>query len=202
MNKKGYDLSGLGRWIRGVSTIDVVHAFTNIKGVPNDARPYAPWIVVSGAGIASLTYDLAALQAMPQVTFDASTSTSNTYGIWTGPRLVDVLKASGVNTRDMDSYIVVQGADGYATVYSMYEATHQIGIQDPTTCPGCEPEYVLLAIKEDLKNTINNGTCTDAESAGTACKDGGIVRTVVPGDWQAGRWVYNTLQIMVFKLGR
>jgi len=202
-DKKGYELSGLGRCVRGVSTIDVVHAFTNIKGVPNDARPYAPWIVVSGGGIAPRTYDLTALQTMPQVTFDASTSTSNTYGIWTGPRLVDVLRASGVDTEDTDSYIVVQGADGYATVYSMYEVTHKIGIQDLTTCPACEPGYVMLAVKDgSAKNTLNNGTCADAESAGTVCKDGGIVRTVVPGDWQAGRWISNAAQIIVHKLGR
>jgi len=135
-DKKGRcDLSGDGRWVRNVSKIDVVHAFTNIKGVPNAVHPYPPWLIVSGEGTTPRTYDLADLQAMTQKTFDASSSTTNTVGIWTGPTLLDVLKASGVDTRDMDSYIIVQATDGYATLLSMYEATQLTGAQ-----------YALLAI--------------------------------------------------------
>ncbi len=198
-NKKDYDLAGAGREIKRVSSIDVVHAFTNIKGVPNDARPYAPMIVVSGLGITPRVYDLADLQAMPQVTFDASTSTSNTKGIWTGPRMVDVLHDAGIDTKDMENYVIVQGADGYATLLSMYEVTHNSGDCALTSveCP-----LPMLAISDTLNNTLNNGTCTDLESAGTTCKDGGIVRTALPKDLAAGRWVSNTAQIIVFKLNR
>jgi hypothetical protein len=207
-NKKGRgcdnngqcDLVGAGREVKKVSNIEVVHAFTHMKGVPGDVHPFSPWLVVSGAGITPKTYDLADLQAMHQVTFDASTSTSNTKGIWTGPRLVDVLKASGVDTKDMDSYIIVQATDGYSTLLSMYEATHKLGITDPATCPACQPEYILLGISDTLGNTLNNGTCTDPVSANTTCKDGGFVRTVNPGDLAAGRWVSNAAQIIVYKL--
>jgi hypothetical protein len=146
-------------------------------------------LVVSGAGITPRTFAPADLQAMTQVTFDASSSASNTVGIWTGPTMLSVLRASGVNTEEMDSYIVAQATDGYATVVSMYEATQLVGNQ-----------YALLAIRDGLNNSINNGTCTDPESANTSCKDGGFVRLVLPKDLAAGRWVSNTAQIMVFNL--
>ena len=188
-SKREYDLAGEGRWVKNVSTIEVVRAFTNIKGVPNDVHPFSPALIVSGAGITPRTYDLAALQAMKQVTFDASSSTSNTVGIWTGPRLLDVLKDSGVDTRDMDSYIIVQATDGYATLLSMYEATKLTGA-----------EYALLGISDTYNNTLNNGTCTDPESAKTTCKDGGFVRLVLPKDLAAGRWASNVAQIIVYKL--
>lgn len=186
---KDYDLIGEGRNVKKVVNIDVVHAFTNIKGVPNDVHPFSPSLIVSGEGITPRSYDLAALQAMEQVTFDASSSTTNTKGVWTGPRLRDVLRDAGVDTEDMDSYIVVQSTDGYATVVSMYEATRLTGDQ-----------YALLAIKDELNNSINNGTCTDSETAGTTCRDGGFVRSVMPKDLAAGRWVSNTAQIIVYKL--
>jgi hypothetical protein len=177
-DKKGRcDLAGDGRWVRNVSKIDVVHAFTNIKGVPNDVHPFSPSLIVSGARITPRTYDLADLQAMTQKTFDASSSTTNTLGVWTGPTLLDVLKASGVDTRDMDSYIVVQATDGYATLLSMYEATQLTGAQ-----------YASLAISAS-DGSINKGG-----------KDSGLSRLVLPGDIAAGRWVSNVAQIKVYKL--
>ena len=197
------DLAGSGRSVKDMSTIDVVRAFTNIKSVTvdgsKDVHPFSPDLIISGAGITPKIYNLAALRAMPQDTFDASTSTSNTVGIWHGPRLVDVLRDAGVNTKDMDSYIIIQSTDGYATLLSMYEATHKLGIADLTSCPACQPGYILLGISDTLGNTLNNGTCSDAESAATRCKDGGFVRNVNPGDWQAGRWISNTAQIIVYK---
>jgi hypothetical protein len=194
-NKRDYDLAGAGRAVKMVGTIEVVHAFTNIKSVPNDARPYSPMLVVSGAGITPQTYDLADLQAMGQVTFDASSSKTNTYGIWTGPRLLDVLNASGVDTKNMNSYIIVQGADGYATLLSMYEVTHNAG-----ACPlASECPLPLLAISGCFPDT---GKCSI--NCGSSCSKGenGFVRTALPKDLAAGRWVSNTAQIIVFKLDR
>lgn len=184
-----FNLEGAGRSVRDVVDIGVVHAFTNIKGVPKDVHPYAPTLVVSGGGISPRTFGLSDLQAMAQVTFDAASSTSNTVGVWKGPTLLSVLRASGVNTEDLDSYLVVQSTDGYATVLSMYEATRLTASQ-----------YALLATGDTLNNTLNNGTCTDPESANTPCKDGGFVRLVLPKDQAAGRWISNTAQIIVFSL--
>jgi hypothetical protein len=188
------DLAGGGRRIRNVSKIEVVHAFTNVKNVPSDVHPYSPWVVVSGVGIVPRGFSLTDLQSttLKQVTFDDSSSASNTKGIWTGPTLRSVLKASGVGDQDLeaaDSYIVVQAADGYATVLSMVEVAHQTGPQD-----------VLLGIQDTLGNTLNNGSCTDRESAGTKCKDGGAVRLILPGNLAAGRWPSNVAQIIVYRL--
>lgn len=162
------------RRLRKTST-GIIH----IKGVPNDARPYSPMLVVSGAGITPRTWDLDDLKAMPQVNFDASTSTVNTKGNWFGPTLKSVLEASGVDTSDTNGYIIVLCADGYATLLSMYEATHQEGDQQ-----------VLLAISDTLGNSLNNGLA----------KDEGLTRLVVPKDALAGRWGSNVAQIIVCPL--
>ena len=138
---------------------------------------FSPLLIVSGAGIIPRTYDLADLEAMKQETFDASSSTTNTVGKWTGPTLVSVLNASGVDTRDMDSYVVVQATDGYAAVLSMYEATHMTGAQ-----------YALLAISAS-DNSINKGG-----------NDSGLARLILPNDNVAGRWVSNVAQIVVYRL--
>ena len=198
-NKKDYDLAGAGRAVKTVNTIEVVQAFINIKSVPNDVHPYSPMLIVSGAGITPQTYELADLQAMTQVTFDASASITNTKGKWTGPTLVSVLNASGIDIKNMNSYVIVQATDGYATLLSMYEVTHN-AVECPSTTVG-ECPLPLLGIKDTQGNTLNNGTCTDPEPAsGTTCKDGGFVRTVLPTNLAAGRWVSNTAQIIVYKV--
>ena len=143
---------------------------------------YSSQIVVSGEGITPKNYDLAKLQAMKQETFDASSSTSNTVGTWTGPTLAGILHASGIDTKDMGSYVVVQATDGYAAVLSMYEATHMTGTQ-----------HALLAIEDTLGNSINCGTTCGTKG------ENGLARLVLPNDSVAGRWVSNVVQIMVYK---
>jgi DMSO/TMAO reductase YedYZ molybdopterin-dependent catalytic subunit len=183
---KGWcDLAGEGRAVRNVSEIDVFQAVPSVHD--NDptlpfTHFYSSQIIVSGEGITPKNYDLADLQAMKQQTFDASSSTTNTVGDWTGPTLASVLKASGIDTSDMDSYVVVQATDSYAAVLSMYEATHMTG-----------PQYALLAIQDTLGNTINCGT-----SCGKMGENG-LARLILPNDSVAGRWVSNVSQIVVHK---
>jgi len=174
------DLAGEGRAVKNVSNIDVVHAVTTIKIVGSTpfTHFFSPLLIVSGEGITPRTYDLADLQALKQKTFDASSSTSNTVGIWTGPTLASVLNASGIDTRDMESYVVVQATDGYAAVLSMYEATHMTGGQ-----------YALLAI-----------SAQDGSINGSTASDSGLARLILPNDTVAGRWVSNVAEIVVYKL--
>jgi hypothetical protein len=178
LDKSGrYDLSGEGRAVKGVSGIDVVKAVPIGKGVETQ-HPFSTLLVVSGEGIMPRTYNLADLEEMTQETFNASSSTTNTVGIWTGPTLLSVLEASGIDTRDMNSFVVVSATDGYATVLSMYEVTHMIGTQ-----------YDLLAIK-----------ASDGSINGTTSSDSGFARLILPNDSVAGRWVSNVDQITVHGL--
>ncbi len=184
--KCGCDLAGEGRSVRNVSEIDVFQAVPSIH-VNEKTLPfthfYSSVVIVSGEGITPKTYNLAELQAMTQETFNASSSTTNTVGDWVGPTLASVLEASGIDTRDMDSYIVVQATDAYAAVLSMYEATHMTGGQ-----------YPLLAIQDTLGNTINCGTTCGNMG------ENGLARLILPNDTVAGRWVSNVAQIVVYKL--
>jgi len=175
--KGGYDLAGEGRTVQNVCNIDVVKAVPIGKGVET-VHPFSTLLIVSGEGITPRTYNLTDLEAMTQETFDASSSTTNTKGVWTGPTLLSVLEASGIDTRDMNSFLVVSATDGYATVISMYEATHMTGAQ-----------YALLAIK-----------ASDGSINGTTSSDSGLARLILPNDTAAGRWVSNVDQIVVHKL--
>ncbi len=171
LNKhRGYDLEGAGRTVRNVTGIEVVHAVPIVKG---GTYFFSAEFVVSGAGIAPRTYNLADLEEMtPETYTNASGAT------WTGPTLRSVLHASGIDTRDMDGYVVVQATDGYAIVLSMYEATHRTGTQDD-----------LLAIR-----------ASDGSINGTSAKDSGFARLILPGDKAPGRWISNVAQIVVHKL--
>jgi len=168
-NKGGYDLAGGGRTVHNVSNIDLVHAVPVIRG---GNYSFSSYLIVSGAGITPETYNLTDLQEMTPETY-----TSASGATWTGPTLANVLHASGIDTRDMNSYVVVQATDAYAAVLSMYEATHMTGTQ-----------YALLAISAS-DNSINKGG-----------KDSGLGRLVLPNDNVAGRWVSNVAQIVVYEL--
>lgn len=94
--------------------------------------------------------------------------------------MLNVLEASGVDTRDMNSYVVISATDGYATVLSMYEVTHKIGSQ-----------FDLLAISSASGTSINCGTTC-------AAGDNGFARLTLPNDTAAGRWVSNVNEIVVY----
>ncbi len=177
LDKKGlYDLAGKGRAVEDVADIDLVHAVNVVKG--QSLHFHSTRLVVSGEGIVPQTYDLANLQEMDQVTYTDTATTPNT--VITGPTLLSVLKASGVDTMDMNSYVVVSATDAYATVLSMYEVTHETGTQ-----------YDMLAI-----------SASDGSINGTTSSDNGFARLVLPGDNSGaqGRWVSNADEIVVYKL--
>jgi hypothetical protein len=200
-NKEGRggacDLAGAGRSVKDIAKIEVAQAVPGIHyngKYEGGARVpfthfYSSVIVVSGDGITPKAYDLVALQKLTQSTFDASRSTTNTAGVWKGPSLLDVLRVSGVDTQDMDGYVVVQATDGYATVLSMYEATRMAGAQN-----------ALLAISglTKFKGTPNTQTINCRNTCGD--EDGGLARLVLPNDLVAGRWFSNVSQIVAYKL--
>ncbi|ACL15997.1 hypothetical protein Mpal_0626 [Methanosphaerula palustris E1-9c] len=182
-NNGQVDLAGLGREIKDVNSIDVVHAVDVVKG---GTRFYSQQFIVSGEGITPKVLNLSDLQGMTQVTSRIKNTKNNVTTDWTGPTLLSTLKASGVNTTDMTSYVVVSGPDGFATVLSMYEATHALSglYSDPAYS-----QYDMLAITGD--NTLN---VAKNES------DNGFARLVIPGDNVNGRWTSNVYQIVVYDL--
>ncbi|MEN6440562.1 MAG: hypothetical protein ABFD97_18470 [Syntrophobacter sp.] len=180
------DLAGMARVVRNVSNIDVVHAVDTVKV---GTRTYTQQLIVSGAGITPRIYNLADLEGMTQVTYTGTVQAKG--ATYTGPTLRSILKDAGIDTRDMNSYIVVNGPDGYGTLLSMYEATHQ------SSTEGGVPEYPLLAIS--ASNTSINCWITDPATC-TKEKDNGFARLVLPGDKVWGRWTSNVYQIVVFKL--
>ena len=192
-HRRGCDLEGLGRSVKNIENIKVVQSVPGIHWNGKEGGASTPFthyyssvVMVSGEGITPKMFKLADLEALPQqVTLDDSSYKTNAVGIWHGPTLFSVLRAAGVDTKDMDSYVVAQATDGYATVLPMYEVTHKIGA-----------EYVLLATRDTLNNSINcslnGGTCAKG--------DGGVARIVIPADIMGGRWPSNIFQIIVNKI--
>jgi hypothetical protein len=197
-----------------VTDIEVVHAVSIIKlsgGTFSFTHFYSPYVIVSGAGITPRTYALADLVGMPQETFDASKSTTKTKGVWTGPTLLSVLKASGIDTCDMDSYIVVQATDGYSTVLSMYEATQVTGAQSQLA-------LLAISVSGETGSTLNETPTTTKPTTPSSAvtnsppppipnqtTDSGVARLILPNDGGttnpvADRWISNVAQIVVYKL--
>jgi hypothetical protein len=206
-------LSGEGRTVHDVTDIEVVHAVSIIKlsgGVFPFTHFYSPYVIVSGAGITPRTYALADLKAMKQVTF-TSTTPGKTQGAWTGPTLLSVLKASGIDTSDMDSYMVVQATDGYAAVLSMYEATQLTGAQHQNALlaisVGSLPASSTTTLNETPTTTVPTTPPTKETSSTppNQTTDSGVARLILPNDGgttspDADRWISNVAQIVVYKL--
>ena len=143
-----------------------------MAGTPGpSAASFAPNFTVGGLVAQGRSFELADLQALPQVTLPvvygaAGKIESATY---TGPRLLDVLQAaggpslpSGKNTQ-LRLYVLATGADGYQAVVSWGELDPEFG-GDP----------VLVAWQRD----------------GAPLGDGqGMARLVVPDDKVGGRHV-------------
>jgi hypothetical protein len=171
----GFNLSGEGRSVTDVTGIDVIHAVNVIKG---GTYAYSTALTVSGAGTTPKTYSLQGLAGMMPPSFYSGTS-----AVYWGPSLLSVLDNSGINTGNMDSYVIVGATDGYATVLSMYEVTHMTGAQ-----------YDLIAYGA-TDGELNQGTWINGTKG--PANDDGFARLILPGDKGAGRWVSNVNGIEV-----
>jgi hypothetical protein len=168
----GFDLSGSGRSVTDVNGIQVIHAVDALKG---GTYSYSNQVSVSGSGITAQSFNLAQLQGMTQSTYDGATA-------FTGPALLSILGAAGVNTGNLNQVVIAKATDGYTTLLSMYEVVNPIS----TTAD-------LLAIIAS-NHSINEGPWT----SGTKTKnDNGLTRLVLPGDLATGRWVSNLSSLEV-----
>ena len=127
---------------------------------------------VTGAVVHGMTFDLAALKALPSISETVGATT------YTGVSLWDLLNTTtnivtdpSVKNDILDKYVVATGSDGYKALFSMGEI-------DPAF--GDQPD--LVAFQAD-------GKLLDAN---------GFARLVVPGDAKAGRYVSNLVNLQVF----
>ena len=118
-----YNLSGAGRSVTGVTDIAVVHAADVWSGYMSLTN--STGVTVKNGGT-STTYSKAQLAGMTSVTYIATYPNNahppvNVTSTRTGPTLLTVLQAAGVNTSNMNQYVIATATDGYKTVLSMYE---------------------------------------------------------------------------------
>ncbi len=146
----GYNLSGAGRSVSNVTSIKVVHAVDPVKGGP---VIYSTSFTVSADGTLLDTYSLSSTGNLADTAGKLPTSTvywggsAHPYN-YTGFTVLGLLQSLGVNTSNLNQYIVVKATDNYATVLSMGEIVNgeaaYIGYKgDPTDLtPSVGPEVV------------------------------------------------------------
>ena len=127
---------------------------------------------VTGAVVNGMTFDLAALKALPTITETVGGTT------YVGVSLWDLLNtATGLVTDPavkndvLDKFVVATSSDGYKALISMGEI-------DPAF--GDQPDLVAY------------------EADGALLDTNGFARLVVPGDAKAGRYVSNLINLQVF----
>ena len=127
---------------------------------------------VTGAVVNGMTFDLAALKALPTITETVGGTT------YVGVSLWDLLNTTtgivtdpAVKNDVLDKFVVATGSDGYKALISMGEI-------DPAF--GDQPDLVAY------------------EADGALLDTNGFARLVVPGDAKAGRYVSNLINLQVF----
>lgn len=166
-----YNLSGAGQAVNNVTNINVVHVL-----VPPGTYPggYSNQFSILGAGI-SATYVPSSLPGTFTPEWFTRVGGSSNGVVYTGVSLLTLLQAAGVNTNNLDQYIIAIGNDGFSTVMSMGE--------------------VNLDTTDMVAYYASNGSL----GAGSS---GGFARTVLPGDGTStstatGRWASNLLDLDV-----
>lgn len=150
----------------------------DVGGLPQQTGPGGPTtaFTVSGGSSAPVTYDEAALAALPSITaYDViarqggNLTTPNDF---TGIQLWDLLLLAGISHFDaLTSYVVAIGSDGYQTLFSFGEL-------DPSTS-----ERLAMVAYDDANGTLDNGS--------------GFARLVLDGDWRGGRYVSNLASLLI-----
>ncbi len=127
---------------------------------------------VRGAVHHAESFDLADLQALPEVTRTVGSDTYTGVSLWSLLNGVTGLDTDPAIKNDvLGMYVVATGSDGYKAVFSMGEI-------DPDF--GAEPDLVAFA------------------DNGVPLTDNGFARIVAPDDVKAGRWVSNLVSLEVF----
>ena len=158
-----------GRYVSNLANLDVRGSGSTTTSSGGGA---STGFSVSGAVLRPLSFDLAALQALPRVTQVVGTHT------YVGASFWDLLNTTvglsldpAVKNDVLGKYVVATGSDGYKSVFSLGELSSVFGNQ---------PD--LIAYEED----------------GALLSSDGFARVVAPNDVRAGRWVSNLTSLEVF----
>lgn len=127
---------------------------------------------VSGGVLRPMSFDLAALQALPVVTRVVDSITYTGASFWSLLNAtVGLVFDPSVNNDLLGKYVVATGSDGYKSVFSLGELNPNFGNQ---------PDLIAYA------------------ADGVALGDSGFARLVIPNDVKHGRWVSNLVSLEVF----
>ena len=162
------DVKG-GRYVSNLASLTVRASGSTVAATGGGpSRQFS----VTGAVINGMTFDLAALKALPAITETVGGTT------YVGVSLWDLLNTTtgivtdpAVKNDVLDKFVVATGSDGYKALISMGEI-------DPAF--GDQPDLVAY------------------EADGTLLDTNGFARLVVPGDAKAGRYVSNLINLQVF----
>lgn len=162
------DVKG-GRYVSGLSTLEVRPSGSTAAPAPGGV---AASFTVSGAVKTSLSFDLAALQALPATTQTVGGSSYTGVSLWTVLNTVAGLQMdSTLKNPSLSMYAVATGSDGYKALVSLGEIDPGFG---------------------------NRGALVAYSVNGNALGANGVARLVVAGDTKLGRSVSNLSSIEVF----
>ena len=125
-NGSGYNLNAGARSITNVTSIQAV-AVPKPTNYPGSKYEPSTAFTVYGTGITPTVFNLTGVGGINlstmsgQITDYYHTSGKSSDDTYTGPTIQAVLLAAGVNTGNLNQYVIVQGVDGYYEVLSMAE---------------------------------------------------------------------------------
>lgn len=162
------DVKG-GRYLSNVIRLDVRSSGSTVTASGGGTSPS---FAVSGAVLRPLTYDAAALQALPSSTYTVGANSYSGVSLWTLLNTDAGLKPdNSTHNPSIRMYAVATGSDGYKAVVTLGEID-----------PGFGKQPALIATSLNGAPLGNNG----------------VARLVLPNDVKASRSVSNLVAIEVF----
>lgn len=163
------DVKG-GRYVSNLASLTVQASASKTTSVGGGVSSS---FIVTGDVKSRATFDLAALQALPQTTRTVGNDTFSGVSLWTllNSSFVGLATDPAVKNDVLGMYVVATGSDGYKALFSMGELSPDLGNQ---------PD--LIAFSQNGSPLTTNG----------------FARIVAPNDTKAGRWVSNLVSLEVY----
>ena len=161
------DVKG-GRYVSNVAGLDVQNSGATVTA---SGGGLSSQFTVSGSVTAPMTFNLAALAALPQITETVGANTYTGVSFWSLlSSTVGLSLNPAVKNDVLDKYVIATGSDGYQVAFSLGELSSDFGNQ---------PDMIATSVN------------------GQSLGSNGFARLVVPNDVKAGRWVSNLVSLEV-----